>query len=65
MSKCVTWLIMLVIILIRILFNSSKISCVSFCNDILEICALKANPDRGYCMVILGLYCPPGDGVFY
>ena len=43
-------------------FNSSKISCVSFCNEILEICAVKVNLDRGY-MVILRLYRRPGDRV--
>ena len=43
-------------------FNSSKISSVSFCNDILESCAVKVNLDTGY-IVILGLYRPPGDGV--
>jgi len=63
MSRCVSCLIMLFTILIRILFDSSKISCVSFCNEILEICALKANPDRGYNMVILGIFRPSGDGV--
>ena len=43
-------------------YSSSRISCISVCNLVLETCVIKVDLPNSY-LVIIGIYRPPGDGI--